>query len=147
MVPRKTCIEQITLMLKSQMKTRFVPPIALVALLLTACGGGDGPIDLPGGPGTMTATLESPNGPEGGVLIHLIGNGATSVTAPVGDLFTSVSGDTVKVLLLREDPGELEFGFSLPDTTRQPNIQILQVTGADNRLRANLAAYTLRVVQ
>jgi len=131
------------------MKTRQFLALLLFLVALTACGDDEGPIDidLPGGPGTMTATLLSPNGPEGGVLIHLIGNGATSVTAPVGDLFTSVSGDTVKVLLLRENPGELGFGFSLPDTTRRPSIQIRQVTGGDNQLRTNLADYTVRVAR
>ena len=83
------------------MKIRLTVKPILLSLLLTACGGGDGPIDSPGGPGTMTAALESPNGAEGGVLIHLVGNGASAVTAPVGDLFTSVSGDTVNVDLDR----------------------------------------------
>lgn len=127
------------------MKFRSVPSLLFALLALGACGGEDAPIDLPGGPGTMTATLESPNGPEGGMLIHLIGAGATNITAPAGDLFTSDSGDTVKVLLLRADPGELTFRFSLPDTTRQPTIRIEQVTGGDNRLRENLTAYGLRV--
>ena len=126
------------------MKTRLILALLLAPLSLTACGGDDGPIDIPGGPGTVSLTLESPNGPEGGVLVHLIGNGATNVTSAVGDLFTSVSGDTVKVLLLRQDPGELGFSFTLPDTTRRPGIQIQQVTGGDNQLRANLSTYSMR---
>jgi hypothetical protein len=129
------------------MKSRLFPTLILVSVFVTACGGEKGPINPPGGPGTMTATLVSPTGPEGGVLVHLIGNGATSITAPVGDLFTSVSGDTVKVLLLREDPGELAFGFSLPDTTRQPTVRIQQVTGGDNQLRSGLSSYTLRIAR
>jgi hypothetical protein len=127
------------------MTTRLFPTFVLMSLLLTACGGSDGPVELPGGPGTVTATLESPNGAEGGVLIHLIGNGASSVTAPVGDLFTSVSGDTVKVLLLRQEPGELAFSFSLPDTTRPPSVRLQQVAGGDNQLRVSLADYTVRL--
>ncbi len=127
---------------------RLASGLLLGCLILSGCGGEeDGPIDISGGPGTMTATLQSPNGPEGGALIHLVGNGATNVMAPVGDLFTSVSGDTVKVLLLRQDPGELIFSFSLPDTTRRPTILIEQVTGGDNQLRASLSGYTLRLAR
>lgn len=117
--------------------------------VLSACGGdgGPGPIEQTGGPGTLTATLVSPNGAEGAALIHMIGNGATGLEAAEGELFTEVSGDTVKVLLLRGAPGALSFRFSLPDTLQKPAIQIIEVADGGNDLRTGLAGYSLRLAQ
>jgi hypothetical protein len=53
----------------------FVAP-----LLLAACAD----IGQPQGPGTVTATLRSPNGHEGAALVILIGEGVLGVL-PVGD--------------------------------------------------------------
>jgi len=125
--------------------TRRLLSALLLALLFGGCGGDDDPIEVPAGPGTMTATLDSPNGVEGGALIHLIGAGASSVTAPTGDLWTNQTGDTVKVLLLRETPGDLVLGFNLPDTTQLPQVRILQVTDGANQLRSSLSGYSLRI--
>ncbi len=119
----------------------------LVVVLIsgTGCGGGDvGPVS---GPGTFIATLESPNGAEGALWIRLIGGGVSSVQPLTGELFTSTSGDTTKVLVMLATPGDVAFRVQVADTTQPPIAVVLQVADRDNRLRGSLRGYEVRLNQ
>ena len=119
----------------------------LLAVLVSAigCSGADaGPVS---GPGSFVATLESPNGVEGASLIHLIGGGVSSVQPLSGELFTSTSGDTTKVLVVLTTPGDVAFRVQVADTTQPPIVVLLQVADGDNRSRGSLQGYEVRLRQ
>ncbi|RMH21113.1 MAG: hypothetical protein D6701_02865, partial [Gemmatimonadetes bacterium] len=91
--------------------------------LLGACGDGTEP-SRPG-PGTLTAELRSPNGAEGAALFALVGPGV-SVSALEGEFESASSGDTTRVLVIREAAGDIRFRVSMPDTTQPPAVTVLQ---------------------
>ena len=92
----------------------------------------------------MTATVESPHGAEGAALIRLGGGGASFVEPLTGDVHTSALGDTTKVLVLLDTPGEIAFRLNVADTTRPPVATLLQVADGQNQVRTNLAGYVVR---
>jgi uncharacterized lipoprotein YajG len=110
------------------------------ALLLTGCD--DAPVS---GPGTLTVTLTSPNPAEGAARVRLVGRGMGSVSALEGEVHTRVRGDTVSVLVLRQDPGILRFLVQVEDTTRKPRAAVVQVAGPDNVIRPALMGYGVEV--
>lgn len=117
--------------------------MAVAALAATASCGDTTP---PAGPGTVTATLVSPNGAEGAAVLSLFGDGVGEITA-VGTgaarVWSLRRGDSVRVVLVRDDGGELAFRMALNDTTQKPGAVVLEVAGADDRLRAALGDYTV----
>lgn len=116
--------------------------VLFLAVLLGASGCGDGgPVSAPG---ILTARVESPNGAEGAALIHLIGGGVTFVEPLTGVLHTSVIGDTTKVLVVLDTPGEIAFRLNVADTTRPPVATLIQVADGHNELRAGLLGYSVR---
>lgn len=114
--------------------------VAVALVALAACGD-SAPTSAPG---VLTATLESPNGSEGAALLHLVGGSISSVEPLTGDLHTSVLGDTTKVLVLLDAPGEIAFLLNVADTTLPPVTTILQVADGQNELRVSLAEYRVR---
>lgn len=115
---------------------------ALLVLLATALACGDqGPVS---GPGTMTATLTGPNGPEGAALVRLFGDGIGAITA-VGstDVHAQAAGSTVRIVLINQSGGQLAFRVAVPDTTAPPTFEIAEVAGPDDQLRAGLGSYSL----
>lgn len=117
--------------------------LLFLAVLLGASGCGDvGPVSAPGT--LTTATVESPNGAEGAALIRLIGAGVAFVKPLTGDLHTSVAGDTTKVLVVLDTPGDIAFRLNVADTTRPPLATLLQVADGHNEVRAGLLGYSVR---
>ena len=114
---------------------------ALITPLVLGCN--DDAV-LVGGPGVLTATLASPNGAEGAALLHMVGGQISSVEALTGDLHTSMLGDTTKVLVLLDTPGEIAFLLNVADTTLPPVTTIVQVADGQNEVRSNLAEYRVR---
>ena len=107
------------------------------AVVASAC-------DSQAAPGSLTAMLVSPNGPEGAAYVTLFGPGIT--VSPLGArTFSHAVGDTVHVVLVRDQPGDLSFLINVPDTTQRPAVVIREVAGGDNRLRANASAYHLEL--
>jgi len=94
-------------------------------------------------PGTLVATLESPNGAEGAALMRLIG-GVTGVEPLTGDVHSSAAGDTTRVLVLLDTPGEIAFRVSVADTTRLPWAILVQVADGENEVRTGLGGYSVR---
>ena len=120
----------------------FSRALLFLAVLLGASGCGDvAPVSAPG---TLTARVESPNGAEGAALIRLIGGGVAFVEPLTGDLHTSVVGDTTKVLVVLDTPGDVAFRLNVADTTRPPVATLIQVADGQNELRAGLLGYSVR---
>jgi len=107
--------------------------------LLVACAD-----QSPPGPGILTATLKSPNGAEGAALVVLMGSGIGEVT-PVGSnqLYSNSSLDEVRIVLINQAGGELEFRVEVADTTIKPTATVEEVAGPDNELRSTLGGYQL----
>lgn len=115
--------------------------VSVATLAAVGCAD-EGPI---AGPGTLTARLVSPNGAEGGALLTVFGPGIGEVTPASGELHWQRRGDTLRVLLLDVDGGELGFSVAVDDTTRMPESVVLQVAGPDDVSRADLSGYALEL--
>jgi hypothetical protein len=109
-----------------------------LALGLAAC-------DADPVPGTLTATLVSPNGPEGAAYVRLYGSGITGVSPLDGRTFAHAVGDTMHVVVVRDQPGEIRFQVAVADTTRALAALLVEVAGGDNRLRSDPANYRLEL--
>lgn len=108
--------------------------VALGALVvLAACG--DDPVP---GPGTLTASVVSPNGDEGAAALILSGVGVSSVSS-FGDTeaYASIDEGTglTRVVLINEPGGQLTFRVSVANVLEPPNGILEQVAGPDDALR------------
>ena len=125
------------------MRRRVVAPILVGGLLLAAACGDAGPQS---GPGTLTATVLSPNGAEGAAVVDVFGPGIGEVGALEGRAFSQRRGDTVRVVVVRDqDAGDLSFTLSVADTTQLFTGVVLEVAGPDDALRGAVAGYTVEV--
>ena len=116
---------------------RFVAFLGLSLLL--ACTD-----QSPPGPGILMATLKSPNGAEGAALVVLMGSGIGEAT-PLGnnELYTNSNLDELRIVLINQAGGELEFRVEVADTTIKPTATVEEVAGPDNELRSALGGYQL----
>ena len=116
---------------------RFAAFLALS--LLVACAD-----QSPPGPGILTATLKSPNGAEGAALVVLMGSGIGEAT-PLGnnELYTNSNLDELRIVLINQAGGELEFQVEVAATTIKPTATVEAVAGPDNELRSALGGYQL----
>lgn len=116
---------------------------ALVAALLLAACTDHGP---PSGPGSLTATLRSPNGPEGAAVLLLAGEGVQEVL-PVGDteVYSTMSGTETHVVLVNQTGGTLAFRVTVADRRRPLVPVVTEVAGPDDALRADLGGYAVEI--
>jgi hypothetical protein len=114
------------------------PPRALLGALLLGALGCDG---RDRAPGTLTATLVSPHGEEGAAHLTLFGPGLIGASALDARTYSHQRGDTLEVVVVREQPGTLRFVVSVADTTRRPGVAVNEVAGGDDRLRADPHRY------
>ena len=114
-------------------------PIMLVLVGLAACG--DDPVP---GPGTLTASVVSPNGDEGAAVLLLLGDGIGSV-ASFGDTEAHAqlvpSESRARVVLINESGGTLTFELQVANVLDPPTWVVEEVAGPDDALRADLDAY------
>ncbi|MBM4183524.1 MAG: hypothetical protein FJ207_04765 [Gemmatimonadetes bacterium] len=118
---------------------RALGPVAVV-IVVTATGCTDqGPVSAPG---TLTATLVSPNGAEGAAVVALTGEGIGPASG-VGDvtLFRSDDPDGTTLVLVSPGGGTLAFAMALAYTTRVPASAVEQVAGTDDEMRTSVATY------
>jgi hypothetical protein len=116
----------------------------LLAVTLACCSCSDaGPV---AGPGTLTATLVSPHGPEGAAVIALLGEGV-GATFPVGNvqLFRGDDGGVTRLVLVDSTGGELAFQVDVADTTHLPTAVVEQVADPDDALRGDPTSYRLEL--
>ena len=117
---------------------------ALTLALLAACAD-EGPVS---GPGTMTATLSSPNGPEGAALVILLGEVVGEITR-VGEteVYSYSANSTTQVVLINQVGGDLSFQVAVADTTDPPGHVVQEVAGPDDELRTPTSEYELEFVR
>ena len=116
--------------------------IVLLALLSVAACSDVAPES---GPGTVTATIVSPNGSEGAAAVTLVGRGIGDVEA-VGDTEVHQYRDAngTRLVLVNQAGGTLSFQVALSDTTHLPVVVVQEVAAPDDELRASLQGYDVR---
>lgn len=120
---------------------RFRTLLGVAVLSLPLVAGACHDAGPTAGPGVVTATLVSPNGPEGAAVFSLFGAGLGDVTPVQGRVWSLRHGDSVRVVVVRDGGGDLAFRLALADTTQKPGAVVLQVAGSDDRLRVGLSGY------
>lgn len=128
----------------------------LLGVLLAACESEilDTPIELRG-------RLVSPNGPEGAAILEIVGAGlgeARPVTQPAAAtassgegsssfeaapsyLFSRRSGDTLRLVIVLEEPAAMEFAVEWFRRTTRPEARVLEVVDGNNLPRGSLTGY------
>jgi hypothetical protein len=94
-------------------------------------------------PGPVLASIESSSGAEGAAVVELVGK-IDEVAAVAGHVFTTVRGDTTRVIVVRPDSGAIEFRFVLRDLSVALSGRVLEVAAPDNSVRPDASAYTVK---
>lgn len=110
--------------------------------VICALGACDDPGPVPG-PGTLTAVVVSPNGPEGAAVVSFPSEGVGEIGAVSGEVFSRVENGSVTVVVINEPGGDLAFSVALADTTQKPLGLVEEVAAPDDKLRSTLAGYAL----
>jgi len=100
----------------------------------------------PSGPGSLTATLTSPNGAEGAAVVLLVGEGVSGIRA-IGDteVHATSSGDETRIVLINQAGGTLAFEIDVADQRRPLVGVVTEVAGPDDALRSSLGGYSLDI--
>jgi hypothetical protein len=62
-------------------------------------------------------------------------------------VFSRHDGDTVRVVVVGDVPGDLRFALSMADTTAVLQGVVLQVADGEDRLRSTVADYALEFIR
>ena len=119
--------------------------LSVITLALLAACADEGPVS---GPGTMIATLLSPNGSEGAALVILLGDGVGAITS-VGDteVYSYSSNGSTRIVLINQVGGDLSFQVAVADTTQPPGAVVQEVAGPDDQQRTAISEYELGFVR
>jgi hypothetical protein len=87
-------------------------------------------------------TLLSPHGPEGAAVLELTGGvGLGVVTTALGDVFYEHDDTTTRVVIILDEPGQIEFTVRSEDVGARPSVTVVQVADGANQLRTALSSY------
>lgn len=120
--------------------------LACAVMAIPGCSSDGGPTDPPPSSGTYRVEVASPNGSEGGAVFSMPALGVAATTALEGGLYSRETGDRIRIVLLRSDPGPLAFRLELDGEGPVPEIELLQVASPDNALR-DLAGYSVETTR
>jgi hypothetical protein len=109
---------------------------AASVLLLTSCDS-----TRPGGPGTLTAVVASPNGAEGAAVLDVAGPVEALTSNGDVSVYMTPAGAGTRAILVRLTPGELSMKVRLADVSQVPQITVVEVAGDDDKLRPSVAGY------
>jgi len=119
----------------------LVVVVATVALPACDLGG-------PSGTGVIRVTLVSPYGADGAAVLELTGAaGPSVVTSEVGDTFYEHDGTTTRVVVILDEPGQIQFTLRVQDVAARPAVTLVQVADAGNRVRTTLDDYRIDLDQ
>ena len=118
------------------MKTRIVL-FAALALTAVSCDS----TEPDGGPGTVTAVLVSPNGPEGAAVLDVSGAVESFTGTNDVSVYTTPASGGTRVIIVRLTPGELSVNMKVASTDEPPPVTVVEVADGDNRLRTSTTGY------
>lgn len=75
----------------------------------------------------------------------MVGSGIGEVEAPAEHLFQFARGDTLRMLVVLESPGDVTFTVPVPDVNEPPAATVVQVAAGDDGLRTDLTGYRVRL--
>lgn len=114
--------------------------LAVLALVpLAACGSDGG--GEPRQSVTWSAQLVSPNGAEGAAVLELDGAVAATRTPAGTRVMHHVDGGVTRVVVVRDEPGQLSFELDLAGRGAAPAASVIEVSGPDDALRASTTGY------
>lgn len=93
-------------------------------------------------PGSLTATVVSPNGPEGAAVVSL-STGATVNSVGGTQAYAHAGLQETRVVLINPAGGELSFEIFVNNAAEPPVAAVLEVAGPDDALRADVSAYSV----
>jgi hypothetical protein len=112
--------------------------ITCAAWLASACGGDDGTGLPPALPGQLTVTVSSTGSPGAAFLLTVRGAGIASPEAAIAgyQLYTHLSGDTLKAAIIGTTSNGDLLRFTVPDVNRATTyrVSLQEVAGGDNSL-------------
>ncbi len=115
---------------------------AALALALVACSS-DG--TAPNRPGEIRAVVVSPDGDLGAAVLEL---GGVSDIIPVGGrAFTERNGDVLRVVIVLDEPGQIEFRIKTADITGEPAATVVEVADGDNQVPESVSGYHVQFIQ
>ena len=118
-----------------------------IACILAVVACDDTPPEPQPVPGDLDVRLVSPNGSEGAAVLQTTDGGITDISVEEGlQAFHWTEGGLTRIVLLRDEVGEIRFVMSLEDVNRPPRLEVVEVADGVNRLRASLAGYAVDVV-
>jgi hypothetical protein len=121
------------------MRLVLLRTIAPALLVLAACDGGT---DTPGpAGGDYAAVLQSPNGPEAAAQLELTGAGIEDVQSSTAFLASSPVSGGRRVVIVRPQPGTLEFRVRMAEGQEPPDVRVVEVAAPDDALRASVSGY------
>ncbi len=110
-----------------------------LALALVACSS-DGT-----GPGEMRAVVVSPDGDLGAAVLEL--GGVLDITPVGGRAFTERNGDVLRVVIVLDEPGQIEFRIKTADITGEPAATVVEVADGDNQVPESVSGYHVQFIQ
>lgn len=114
--------------------------VLLLALVVVAACTDEGPRS---GPGTLTATLVSPNGAEGAAVVVLVGDAGAVTGLGDTEAHAFAGADGTRVVLINQAGGELAFRVAVADTTQPPSPIVQEVAAPDDSRRASVTGYSV----
>lgn len=111
----------------------------LALLAASACDGGGTGAALDGG--EYIAALQSPHGDEGGAMLEMTTGGVEDVSASSATLFRQPISDGVRLMLIRESAGRVEFRVVMAPGHELPTVRVVQVVDGDDNVRASTEGY------
>ena len=120
------------------------------ALAIACCLGvaacDDAPPEPQPVPGDLVVRLVSPNGSEGAAVLQTTDGGITEISVEAGlHAFHRTEGGLTRIVLVRDEAGEIRFVMSVEDWNRPPQFEIVEVADGTNRLRASLVGYEVNI--
>jgi hypothetical protein len=119
---------------------------AAIACLLAAAACDDAPPEPQPLPGDLAVRVVSPNGSEGAAVLETGDEGITELSLEEGlRAFRWSEGGLTRIVLLRDEAGEIRFRMNVDDVNSPPRLHVVEVADAANRLRADLTGYDVIV--
>ncbi len=115
-------------------------PLVRCALLVAVASCGSEPVG-PVGPGQLRVTLHSANSDDAAAVLELSGSGLRAAEVTGGDVFLKQVGNKTRVVIVLNDPGQIDFLLDVDDMSRLPTVTVIEVADHNNQLRGSIADY------